>query len=83
MKQPIGVVPITVPIVATMTDGTTGEITIVFVNGLRVHTGPANMTDRHAWLLLSRNQAEVLVLELAAKLGVEVLDGGADPTPTL
>ena len=76
-KQPVGVTPITVPTVAVTFDGA-GQVTEVFVDGLWTRSGPTGCMGRKAWLLLSANQAEVLMRELAAKLGFTV-----DSTSTL
>ena len=69
-KQPVGFAPITVPVVRTHV--VEGEIVHVMVEHLTTTMGPTAFEGRHAHLLLTRNQAEVLLRELAAKLGLEV-----------
>ena len=70
MKQPVTVVPITVPTVAvTEQNGSTVE---VFIGRLVVRSGPKGYADRHAALVMSSSQAEALVYNLAAKLGMTV-----------
>lgn len=69
-KQPVGVTPITVPTVAVYT--TRDGIKDFTIGGLYTSSGPVGVEDRHAHLNLSQAQAEALVYELAAKLGLEV-----------
>jgi len=70
-KQPVGLAPITMPTIGvTLVDGVVAQ---VFIDRLVTITGPAGVVGRHAWLLLTPDQAEVLVRELGAKLGLEVV----------
>ena len=71
-KQQIGVTPITVPTVARLSDPPTDQVEFLVVGNLRTYKGPAAFNGRRAWLRLTAYQAEVLVRELAAKLGLEV-----------
>jgi hypothetical protein len=71
VKQPVTVVPITVPTVGVTTQQTDG-IDGVYVGNLNTVRGPQAFQGRHALLLLSLSQAECLVHDLAAKLGMTV-----------
>lgn len=71
-KSPVGFAPITVPSVKSHV--VEGEIVHVIVEHLTTTMGPASFEGRHAHMLLTRNQAEVLVRRLAAELGLLVLD---------
>lgn len=70
MKQPVSVRPITVPSVGTTKSRS--DTYDVYVGNLVTSGGPAAFQGRHALLLLSLSQAECLVHDLAAKLGMVV-----------
>jgi hypothetical protein len=70
VKRPVGITAITVPSVGVITGG--GDDGGVIVGGLQTTSGPTSFEGRHAILILTRNQAEALVYELADKLGMEV-----------
>jgi hypothetical protein len=71
VRQPVGIAPITVPaVVAQMT--VDRVVTDVYVDHLMVISGPNGTKDRHAWLRLSANQAEVLMRQIADQLGFTV-----------
>ena len=72
MKQPLGIAPITVPSVSAAFTDADEAVLQVLVDHLVTIAGPAESLGRHAWLLLTRNQAEVLVHELSAKLGITI-----------
>ena len=71
MKQPVSIAPITVATVGATTKATDG-IDGVYVGNLTTTSGPQAFQGRHALLLLSPSQAECLVHDLAAKLGMTV-----------
>ena len=73
MKQPVSITPITVPSVGT-TSSDTGrtEIIDVYVGGLITSGGPQAFQGRHAIMIMSLSQAECLLMDLAAKLGMTV-----------
>jgi hypothetical protein len=72
MKQPVGTTPITVPTVG-VTETTYG-VDGVIVGGLQTTSGPVSIEGRHAFLVLSKDQAEVLVRAIASKLGLHVIE---------
>ena len=77
VKQPIGMAPSTVTSVAVMREGDT--VVHVFVDRLVAIAGPADTIGRHAWLLLTANQAEALLYELASKLHIDVVRNDDEP----
>jgi hypothetical protein len=74
MKTPIGLAPTTVPKVGVTRSGclSGSAIVDVIIGGLRTVSGPNGTLSRAAFITMSPSQAECLVHDLAAQLGMTV-----------
>jgi hypothetical protein len=72
VKQPVTLTPYNhVPTVGVITHPEQ-EAGNVYLGGLQTSEGPQSAVGRHAIVMLTRNQAEALLYDLARRLGMTV-----------